>query len=40
MNWLMGLENLDFFWLFGLVGECYEIEVCGSLDICVIIKGW
>lgn len=40
MNWLMGSENLDPPWSFGPAGERYEIEVRGSPDTCVTIKGW
>lgn len=40
VNWLMGSENLDPPWSFGPAGERYEIEVRGSPDTCVTIKGW
>jgi hypothetical protein len=38
VNWLMGEENLDPAWTLG--GERYEIEVKGSPDAFVTIRGW
>jgi 2,4-diaminopentanoate dehydrogenase len=40
VHWLMGEENLDPPWTFGRQGERFEIEVKGTPDTFVTIKGW
>ncbi len=40
VTWLMGEENLDPPWTFGSGGERYEIEVKGTPDAFLTIKGW
>jgi hypothetical protein len=40
VNWLVGDENLDPPWTFGSDGERFEIEVKGTPDAFVTIKGW
>jgi hypothetical protein len=40
VNWLMGEENLEPPWTFGREGERFEIEVKGTPDAFVLIKGW
>jgi hypothetical protein len=40
VHWLMGEEHLDPPWTFGREGERFEIEVKGSPDTFVTIKGW
>ncbi len=40
VNWLMGEENLDPAWSFGLEGQRYEMEVRGNPDFTVSVKGF
>ena len=40
VNWLMGEENLDPPWSFGPAGERYEMEVRGTPNTFVTVKGW
>lgn len=40
VNWLMGQENLDPAWTFGVEGQRYEIEVNGNPDFTMVIKGF
>ncbi|MGE0216318.1 NAD(P)H-dependent amine dehydrogenase family protein [Mycolicibacterium sp.] len=40
VNWLMGEENLDPAWSFGPDGQRYEMEVRGSPDFTVSVKGF
>jgi 2,4-diaminopentanoate dehydrogenase len=40
VNWLMGEENLNPAWTFGPAGQRYEMEIKGSPDFTVTVKGF
>lgn len=40
VNWLMGEEHLKPAWTFGPAGERYEMEVRGTPNTVVTVKGW